>query len=667
MSATRLWKAGFDPLVSVTPPNAEIGPHSNLSPDSLGKAPGLRGSNGWYGYAFTTQSVLPEKIDQSGANVGLLAREYPGLDIDVEDEQLARFVQQEAEKVLGPAPIRTSREPRRLLVYKTDTPFAKIRCKINWKNQQHVVEMLADGQQYVVHGRHPSGVDYGWDGMGLSDLHPTAIMPVDREQVLDFFRHLKDKLAGRAEVKILGTGESSEALAPPQEELKAPSLEELEACVKKIPNDLETRDEYIAFGHAVKAAGGPEAEYIFQEWAGRWTDGHNDPETVSADWGRMRPPFRIGWSWLAERAGNLAQMEFEAVEGATPPEEPPNRASIFDRVQWCGNVKHVPAEFLVDGMFLDSNINLIGAESGAYKTTLALHVAVGVATGTDVLGHEVKRTGSVLVVSEEDDAGTLDNRVRALAAGAGVEETPNIGFLALEGFGLSDEKHHEDLKQAVADLDPRLIVFDPIAYMFDGDENSNTDWRGPLNALRSLLGDDGPAILIVHHAGKGSVGKSERDKLFRGAMTVLDSSRTAWGLTKRSGSNSFKLKCMKMSRSKEPDPVTVFVDVTPNEEGTGWQECSMRAVSSWVIEDEEKYGTATRQVTEFLRANPGAITGELRESITGSQAFRLDVIQRLEGQGLIYSEPGDGRAILWYLAEPGDEFSIHALPGAENG
>ncbi len=307
MSATKLYTAGYRPLVCVVPPGAIISPNSSISPKALGKVPGKKGTKGWYGYGFTTE-IPPTKGDLKlweswGANTGILARSFPGLDIDVEDAQLARFVMQEAHAALGPSPIRTSREPRKLLVYRTDEPFTRIAATINYRGKDHVVEMLGEGLQYIVHGKHPSGTDYGWQGKPLWDYKPEDLRPVTAGLVLAFMERLKVRLDGRATVEISGTGKLKKKTdAPPQDDLKAPSLEALESVVSRIPNEYPSRDEYVLFGHAVKAAGGDAAEHVFQEWASRWTDGANDPDTVSRDWSRMQPPYRVGWTWLQEQA-----------------------------------------------------------------------------------------------------------------------------------------------------------------------------------------------------------------------------------------------------------------------------------------------------------------------------------------------------------------------------
>ena len=130
---TRLFNQGFTDLVAVVPPDGILSPNSRIKPEARGKVPGRRGSDGlWHGYSFVKEKVAPADLDAWGANIGLLGEKYPGLDIDVEDPTLAKVVEKVARDVLGPAPIRLSREPRRLMVYRTDTPFLKMAAKIQY-------------------------------------------------------------------------------------------------------------------------------------------------------------------------------------------------------------------------------------------------------------------------------------------------------------------------------------------------------------------------------------------------------------------------------------------------------------------------------------------------------------------------------------------------------
>ena len=122
-----------------------------------GKMPGVQTNGRWHGYSWSKKDVDPNTIDESGANIGIRAADFPGLDIDSEHPNLTFVVQQEAVRFLGPAPRRQSRAPRRLLMYRADEPIRKQTLTVLYKGRTHTIEFLAKGQQYLIHGRHPSG------------------------------------------------------------------------------------------------------------------------------------------------------------------------------------------------------------------------------------------------------------------------------------------------------------------------------------------------------------------------------------------------------------------------------------------------------------------------------------------------------------------------------
>jgi len=97
-----------------------------------------------------------------------------------------------------------------------------------------------------------------------------------------------------------------------QASLTAPSITHVAAAVAAIPNKTEhfpDRDDYIRMGYAIKAACGPDNETdafeIFAGWAERWEDGVNSLDTIEADFGRMHPPYELGWDWLADKAATF--------------------------------------------------------------------------------------------------------------------------------------------------------------------------------------------------------------------------------------------------------------------------------------------------------------------------------------------------------------------------
>jgi P4 family phage/plasmid primase-like protien len=347
VSAERLYKAGYTDLVSVVPPGAQLSPNSAIEPSQLGKVPGKRGAQGWYGYSFTKEvcASLAEakRIDADGANVGLLGNRFPALDIDCNSAALADFVQSIAETYLGEAPIRLSRDPRRLLVYRTDEPFARMALVATHNGKSHLVEMLGAGRQYLVHGTHPSGALYRWHELELWEEYPDNLIAITRESVASFFDELARLLAAKGlEVELIGDGLTREAKAPEsQESLEAPSTDDLRKLVARIPNDSEsapTWDDYIKFGHAIKAAAGDnEAEglEIYQSWVERCTRVPPDTDDAAQHWERMHAPHRVGYSWLVEQAEKFggyvsAQDEFSADADAKPPEPPEEKLRQVD-------------------------------------------------------------------------------------------------------------------------------------------------------------------------------------------------------------------------------------------------------------------------------------------------------------------------------------------------
>jgi len=128
-----------------------------------------------------------EQIEQFAANgyasgsIGLLARSFPGVDIDVADQACADAIEAAVLKVFGAAPVRYGAAPKRLCMYATNEPFTKVKVYLQAPDgstqgpdgKDYAVEFLGDGQQYLIYGEHPDGFEYRWpgnDGPGNTDI-----------------------------------------------------------------------------------------------------------------------------------------------------------------------------------------------------------------------------------------------------------------------------------------------------------------------------------------------------------------------------------------------------------------------------------------------------------------------------------------------------------------
>jgi P4 family phage/plasmid primase-like protien len=345
----QLFEAGFTDLISVIPPGAQLTPKSKLSASSAGKAPGHRTQSGlWCGYPWQKAEHTLEDVRRWagwGGNVGLRADRFPAVDIDTMDAGLAGIIEDCAVAILGKAPVRYGRRPKRLLVYRTAEPFGRMRLLIERAGEQHLVEVLGAGQQFVVHGLHPATMQpYEW----TDDLRSWGILgltAITREKADHFLTELAGLVGmlGAWNVRRVGDGRVNERSAAAQGDLLAPSIEALAEAVALIPNRddvFPTRDDYIRIGYAIRAAAGEaDAEQgydIFAAWAGsRAADGRvaGNPDTWRTDWRRMLPPYSVGWNFLADLARqygyDTAGLEFDVIADAPPP-----RADIVEAPEY---------------------------------------------------------------------------------------------------------------------------------------------------------------------------------------------------------------------------------------------------------------------------------------------------------------------------------------------
>ena len=136
----------------------------NIVPIRRGsKAPGF---DGWQKTASTARSVaswLANGHESSG--VGILTTDTPAIDLDIYDDDMAAKVEALCIERFGALPVRVGQAPKRLLVFRTDTPFKKMKTgkfADEW-NDLHEVEILGEGQQFVAYAIHKdTGMPYKW-------------------------------------------------------------------------------------------------------------------------------------------------------------------------------------------------------------------------------------------------------------------------------------------------------------------------------------------------------------------------------------------------------------------------------------------------------------------------------------------------------------------------
>lgn len=316
---------------------------SKLKGEAIGKAPGRSYGNGWGGYDWRSappvDSVALEAWSPN-AGVGIRTDRFPAVDIDCTDPILVGVVRRLALEFLGPAPERIGRPPKTLLLYRTETPFGRLRLWIG----DHLVEILGDGQQFVAAGIHPvTGKPYEWPAGIVAAADLTPITP-------EAARALLEALEADAELlgyscRWEGTGALSADRSAIDQEALVGDAAKIREALKLIPNDEEHfpgRDDYLRMGYAVKAALGEGGLDAFMDWALQWDA--NTVDSVESDWARMKPPFEIGAAYIYETARpfgyNDAGDEFEVGEEPEVPKKSGNSLAKYSDAYAANRMAH---------------------------------------------------------------------------------------------------------------------------------------------------------------------------------------------------------------------------------------------------------------------------------------------------------------------------------------
>ncbi len=304
-----------------------------------------------------------------------------------------------------------------------------------------------------------------------------------------------------------------------------------------------------------------------------------------------------------------------------------------------------PIAWLVDGFLLADEPTVLSGPTGGYKTTLALATAAALAGGYAVLdGFAVAAAAPVLIVSEEDGQSVIQNRVAALIQGHGWERErvlSRLHLLALAGCRLDDLRWQLHLRAEIQRLGARLCVFDPLAEMLGGNEDSNTEARPVVQFWRQLTAL-GCATLTCAHFGKPKDGRGRLDQV-RGASAWAAAARGVFTTETRDG--ALWLTTEKLSRAERPAPREIRYEI--DAAGGTWHSARLTLVrppGDWTVPDPTNLTPSERAALAALyRHNDEALTwsrwAEVAEISKGSLSKAR---RRLLDLGYVGSD-GSGR------------------------
>jgi hypothetical protein len=241
--------------------------------------------SGWtkHGDRATTLEEVEIWSSWPGCGIGIATGTTVALDIDVPDATIAHALSDLAIQDLGATPfLRIGQPPKRLLLYRTETPFAG--------RKRAPVEVLAHGQQFVAYAVHPdTGQPYSWPDENPLDVPWDALPVVTEEQVLAWLDAAYAAVPTELKPKSLAGPAAATVWRGPSD--PRGTHDAVAAALAWIPNDDLDGHSWITIGNAIKAALGEEGRQLWLDWSKSSTKSGQSgtPDTAERRWATLRP------------------------------------------------------------------------------------------------------------------------------------------------------------------------------------------------------------------------------------------------------------------------------------------------------------------------------------------------------------------------------------------
>lgn len=284
-------------------------------------------------------------------------------------------------------------------------------------------------------------------------------------------------------------------------------------------------------------------------------------------------------------------------------------------------------QWLVESLWLDQGVGILGGAPKTCKTWLAAEVAVAVASGTPALGRfVVPAPGPALLFCAEDSPAALRRRIESLVAARGrrLDDLP-LHLLDVNALRLDRSSDLERLAATVAQVQPRLLVLDPFVRLARIDENSAAEVSAVLGALRELQRQHALAVLVVHHARKSPA--AHPGQSLRGSSDFA-----AWGDSNLYlARNGARVRLTLEHRSAPPPPPLELELVTePDTHLVVVSDDVLESVSAGVVDD------LGEQILALLRDRARPLTKqELRDQLHRRNEDVRSALDALYQRGLV--------------------------------
>lgn len=561
-----LWDLGYARLIPVIPPHAPISSRSYLhkqlqvGKDPRGKVPGyVNGDGGWTAMqGWTSHRATGADLrswHHMGASTGMvLGRGLAALDIDALDEATADRIEKDALELLGPAPMRVGKWPKRLLLYAI-TEDLRYRCTaFHAGDRTDRVELLTKGKQAVVAGIHPvTDRPYEW----RRALVPRSRLATVSAQQLDAFF---DRIGAYLPAASTSPGGLVKDRSTIDQAALRGDLRMIASAVRAIPNSHRhfNYDAWVTIAIALRGACANDEDLglsLFVEFSERSdiAEPTEDPERV---YWSSRPPFSIPAEYLyhlAEKHGGWtgrrekwfepsSEPAFEDDERPDKTPSPTIKATQFN----LPDPAAIPRRrWLYGDHYIRQFVSATIAPGGLGKSSLIIAEALAMVSGKPLLGIEPRGLSRVWYWNGEDPRDELVRRVAATMLHYGLtnEDIGDRFFLdSGRDVGIVIARRSRDeaviaepvSEQLIGELRSRhfdVLIIDPFVSSHRVPENDNGAIDLVSKEWGRIAGVTNCSVGLVHHVRKTN-GADITVEDSRGASALVSTTRAARALNR---------------------------------------------------------------------------------------------------------------------------------------
>ncbi len=200
-----------------------------------------------------------------------------------------------------------------------------------------------------------------------------------------------------------------------------------------------------------------------------------------------------------------------------------------------------PPRMIIDDWLPCGYATLLAGHGGAGKSSIALHLAVNIATGGAFWGLNCSPR-RVLYLSCEDRADVLHWRLSRICQHEGLDanELDALRILDLVGhdailfrrdamMGAHGTGALGELATLMTETASEVLIVDGVSDTYGGSENDRAEIKAYVNALVKLVGVNG-AVVLIHHVSKPTASGGATTEGYSGSTGWHNSVRARWYL-----------------------------------------------------------------------------------------------------------------------------------------